>query len=108
MEPANISTPSALAFVVYNELYQTRVMDVLRRCGIDYYTRWSHVAGKGRGTEPHLGHGSYGSTNAVLMIAFQDEAPLQALIEQIQAVNADTPRADDCIRLFQVPLMRIV
>jgi voltage-gated potassium channel Kch len=98
----------SVAFVIYNELFHTRVMEMLRRVGIDYYTRWGPVTGKGRGTEPHLGQGAYGSTNAVLMIAFHEEAPLRALVEALEAVNAQTPRADDRMRLFQVPLQRIV
>lgn len=108
MDGPRANLPVAIAFVVYNELFDARMMQVLRRAGIDYYTRWGHATGKGKGTEPHLGQGAYGSTNAVLMIAFEEEAPLQALIEGIKAANADTPRADDRIRLFQVPLVRIV
>lgn len=98
----------AVAFVVYNEFFNTRVMDMLRRAGIDYYTRWGRVTGKGQGTEPHLGAGAYGSTNAVLMIAFPEAGPLQALIEAINGMNEGTTRPDDRIRLFQVPLQRIV
>lgn len=103
-----LDPPGAIAFVVYNELFHTRVMELLRRVGIDYYTRWGPVTGKGRGTEPHLGQGAYGSTNAVLMIAFHEHAPLQALIDAIEAVNAQTARPDDRMRLFQVPLLRLV
>lgn len=108
MEARTAVAPHALTFVVFNELYQQRVMDTLRACGIDYYTRWNHVSGKGHGTEPHLGHGAYGSTNAVLMIAFQDPAPLEKFIAEVGRFNADTPRPDDRVRLFQVPLARIV
>jgi voltage-gated potassium channel Kch len=108
MDVPLLEPPGAVAFVVYNELFHTRVMEMLRRTGIDYYTRWGPVTGKGRGTEPHLGQGAYGSTNAVLMIAFQDEAPLKALIDAIQLANAQTPRQDDHVRLFQVPLLRVV
>ena len=71
---------------------------------IDYYTRWDHVKGKGHGTEPHLGTGSYAATNSVLMIAFDAEAPLQALLEHIRRFNATVIRLDDRVRLFQVPL----
>lgn len=98
----------AVAFVVYNEFFDARVMDLLRRTGIDYYTRWGRATGKGTGTEPHLGTGAYGSTNAVLMIAFPEDGPLQTLIQAIKEANGDTARADDRIRLFQVPLERIV
>ncbi|MBI3057548.1 MAG: transcriptional regulator, partial [Betaproteobacteria bacterium] len=43
-----------IAFVVHNELFTARVMELLAASGIDYYTRWEQVLGKGHGTEPHL------------------------------------------------------
>lgn len=97
-----------IAFVVHNELFASRVMELLAAAGIDYYTRWDEAKGKGPGTEPHLGKGSTPSTNAVFMIAFQDDAPLETLIQSITAANAGIKRPDDKIRLFQLPLERIV
>lgn len=97
-----------IAFIVHNELFATRVMQLLAAAGIDYYTRWDEVQGKGQGTEPHLGRGSTPSTNSVLMIAFREEAPLETLIQSITAANAGIKRPDDKIRLFQLPLERIV
>ena len=32
-------------------------MHLLRSAQIDYYTRWDHATGKGRGTEQHLATG---------------------------------------------------
>ena len=40
-----------IAFVVYNEYYTARVMQLLRDTGIDYYTHWEHTKGKGHGTD---------------------------------------------------------
>ena len=97
-----------IAFVVHNDFFSSLVMELLKSAGIDYYTRWDQVKGKGRGTEPHLGSGSFSSMNSVLMIAFQDEVPLEALIQGITAANAKIKRPDDRIRLFQVPLERMV
>ena len=97
-----------LSFIIHNAYHTDRVMQLLKDNGIDYYTRWDHATGKGHGTEPHLGRGSYGSTNAVLMVAFEDEAPLQALISAIQSSNAAIARKADHIRLFQTPLEAIV
>ena len=65
-----------LAFVIHNEHYTAQVMELLARCEIDYYTRWEQAMGKGHQTEPHLGRGGYPSLNGVLMIGFEDEAPL--------------------------------
>ena len=97
-----------MAFLVYNEFYNAQVMSLLRDAGIDYYTRWSDVHGKGHGTEAHLGRGGTPGTNGVLMIAFEDVRPLEALVARIAAWNADQRRPDDRIRLFQLPLERMI
>ncbi len=95
-------------FVVHTEHYNARVLQLLDAAGIDYYTRWEQATGKGHGTEPHLGRGTFASTNSVMMIAFQDEAPLAALIQAITAANLEIKRTADRIRLFQLPLERMV
>ena len=97
-----------LAFIVCNDLLAADLLKMLRACEIDYYTCWGNAKGKGHGTEPHLGTGSFGSRNMVLMIAFENPAALDALIEKITAFNSAVRRRDDCMRLFQVPLERIV
>lgn len=97
-----------LAFIVHNEHYTDAVMELLARCRIDYYTRWERAMGKGHETEPHLGKGTFASLNGVLMIAFEDEAPLEALIAEIRAANLEIKRRADHIRLFEVPLARVV
>jgi hypothetical protein len=97
-----------IAFIVHVEYSTARVLEILDAVGIDYYTRWDQVKGKGQGTDPHLGEGGYPSTNSVVMIAFRDEQPLAELIAAIEKANADIKRAADRIRLFQLPLDRIV
>jgi len=97
-----------LAFIVHTEFFTDQVMALIESAGIDYYTRWDRAIGKGHGTEPHFGKGSYASTNAVLMIAFEHESPLDRLIAAVTAANAQMKRPDDRIRLFQLPLERIV
>jgi len=97
-----------MTFMVFNSYFTDRAMQVLADCGIDYYTSWDNAKGKGQGTEPHLGSGGFASTNAVMMIAFRDESLLEALIRRIDEANHEITRADDRIRLFQLPLDRIV
>lgn len=97
-----------MAFVVCNSFFSDRVMKILKDNGIDYFTTWDNAKGKGRGTEPHFGSGAYASTNSVTMIAFEDPAPLEALIRGINEANREIQRAADHIRLFQLPLERIV
>ena len=97
-----------LAQLVCNTYFMDRVMKILQDNGIDYFTSWDNAKGKGHGTEPHLGSRAYSSTNSVMMIAFEDHAPLEALIRAVQGVNQEIKRAADHIRLFQLPLERIV
>jgi hypothetical protein len=97
-----------IAFTVCNDVYAPRLMDVLAKLGIDYYTRWDQVTGKGHGTEPHLGTRSFPGHNTVLMIAIKEEAVLEQLVGGIEEANTHILRADDKIRLFQLPLERIV
>ncbi|MDB5811126.1 MAG: hypothetical protein JWN94_3248 [Betaproteobacteria bacterium] len=97
-----------IAFIVHIEYYTERVLDMFTSVDIDYYTRWDQAKGKGHGTDPHLGAGGFPSTNSVVMVAFEDEKPLERLIDAINHANADIKRPADRIRLFQVPLERIV
>jgi hypothetical protein len=97
-----------IAFLVCNEVFSPRLLSMLGELGIDYYTRWEKVTGKGHETEPHLGTRSFPGHNSVLMIAFREEHSLDRLVDGIVAANKEILRADDKIRLFQMPLERIV
>jgi hypothetical protein len=97
-----------LALLVCNSYHMEIVMRLLEENSIDYFSSWDHVRGKGHGTEPHLGSKSYASTNSVTMIAFEQDAPLEALVRSIGKANQGIPRPADRIRLFQLPLERIV
>lgn len=97
-----------LALLVCTSYHMDLVMRLLEENGIDYFTSWDHARGKGPGTEPHLGSKSYASTNSVTMIGFEQDAPLEALVRSVTAANAQIVRAADRIRIFQLPLERIV
>jgi hypothetical protein len=97
-----------IAFVICTEVFTPRVMELLRNSNIDYFTRWEQVKGKGHGTEAHLGTRSFPELNSVLMIAFQDAEALEVLVGGIRTLNETIQRSDDRVRLFQLPLERIV
>ena len=97
-----------MILLVCNSYFNDRVMQALKDNGIDYYTSWDKAKGKGHGTEPHLGAGGYGSTNSVTMVALEDDAPVESLVGSVKAANREIKRPADHIRLFQLPLERIV
>jgi len=97
-----------LTFLVYHDILDDRVSEALDELNIDYYTRWEDVKGKGHQTDAHLGNRPFPGYNFVRMIAFVDEEVLSILIEKIKELNKIVERDDDKIRLFQVPLERVV
>ena len=97
-----------LSFVIYREVLDDRVTKALKDLEIDYYTEWEEVKGKGHKTDAHLGNRPFPGYNNVRMIAFDEEELLEKLILKIKELNSLVERDDDKIRLFQVPLDRIV
>ena len=97
-----------LTFLVYHDILDDRVTKALKELEIDFYTQWEDVKGKGHHSDAHLGNRPYPGYNFVRMIAFVDEAVLSNLIEKIKELNKIVERDDDKIRLFQVPLERVV
>jgi hypothetical protein len=97
-----------MAFIVYRDAFEDRVTKLLSETGIDYYTEWEQVKGKGHGTDPHLGTRTFPGFNCVRMIAFQDENVLQQVKTKLVDLNQEIIRADDHVRLFQIPLESIL
>ena len=97
-----------LTFLAYREILDDRVSKALDELGIDFYTEWEFVKGKGHKTDAHLGNRPFPGYNNVRMIAFNDEELLEKLIIKINDLNSIVEKDDDKIRLFQVPLERIV
>ena len=97
-----------LTFLVYHDILDDRVAKALDELKIDFYTRWEDVKGKGHHTDAHLGNRPFPGYNNVRMIAFVDESLLNELINKLDELNKLVERDDDKIRLFQVPLERVV
>ena len=96
------------AFIVYHDVLDQRISNILSEIKIDYYTQWEEVKGKGHLTDAHLGTRPFPGYNFVRMIAFDEESKLQLLIEKLMDFNKSVERKDDQIRLFQLPLEKII
>ena len=96
------------AFMVYRDVLDQRISNILNKTEIDFYTQWEDVKGKGHLTEAHLGTRPFPGYNFVRMIAFEEDEKLKKLIDIIKDFNIEVERKDDQIRLFQLPLEKIV
>jgi hypothetical protein len=97
-----------IAFIVYHDVLEDRVTKLLNTIDVDYYTEWENVKGKGHATDPHLGTRTFPGYNCVRMIAFVEENTLERLIRELEFLNKEIQKPDDRIRLFQLPLERIL
>ena len=97
-----------IAILIYHDILEDRIDKLLENLKIDYFTEWENVKGRGHLTDPHLGTRTFPGFNTVRMIAFQDENILTELQSEIIELNKDAYREDDKIRLFQLPLEKIV
>lgn len=97
-----------LTFLTYHDILDDRVSETLKELEIDYYTQWEDVKGKGHNSDAHLGNRPFPGYNFVRMIAFTDDSIVENLVTKINELNSIVERDDDKIRLFQVPLERIV
>lgn len=97
-----------LAFVIYHDILDDRVSRALSELNIDFYTEWENVKGKGHKTDAHLGNRPYPGYNIVRMIAFAADDLIESLTSKIKELNEVIERDDDKIRMFLVPLEKIV
>jgi len=97
-----------IVFLIYREVMEDRITKALDNAGVDSYTEWENVKWKGHNASPHLGTRTFPGLNCVRMIDFEDEGQLEKLVVEIQELNKEIKLKDDLIRLFQVPLERIV
>lgn len=64
-----------LVFIAYNEALEREVVDLLRDCGAEGWTKWTKVYGQGRSSGPHLGtHVWPKANNVIAVVADADTA----------------------------------
>jgi len=97
-----------VAFIVYHDILEDRITGLFENLKIDYFTQWENVKGKGHFSDAHLGTRVFPGYNIVRMVAFQEESTLDELIKDIAKLNNEIIRNDDKIRIFQLPLEKIL
>jgi hypothetical protein len=97
-----------IALLVYHDVFDDRVIEMLDELKIDSYTKWENVTGKFEGSEPHLGTRTFPGYESVRLLPFKDEEKLSKLIKGLEEFNSVAHKSADQIRLYSLPLERIV
>ena len=75
-----------LVLIAYNEAIDDEVMEQLDNVGIEGYTKWAEVLGKGRTSGPHLlSHVWPKGNNALAVVT--DDASAEKLLEAIRGLR---------------------
>lgn len=61
-----------LILITYNMAIDEEVLEVLGHCGLENYTKWQRVLGKGSLSDPHLGTSVWPGENNVLAVVCED------------------------------------
>jgi len=76
--------------VIYNEAIDLEVTEALPRAGIEFYTKFTGVLGKGSGSGARLGNSIWPGGNRAILAAVGDQEA-ERLIEQVRKLQRDIP-----------------
>ena len=72
--------------IVFNSSIEERVIDAVKECGIEEYTRIPTVYGVGKNSGPHMGTHIWPATNSLLIISCDDESS-KRLMEKMKELK---------------------
>lgn len=84
--------------VGYNEALSEEVMEVLEKNGIQGYTQWANVLGKGIASGPHLMTNVWPVANNVLLCVVEEDVASR-LLEEVRGLRAEF--SSEGVKAFQ-------
>jgi hypothetical protein len=91
-------------FIFYDRAIDEEVLDILRSCSIDYYTRWQDVSGVGS-TGPHLGDHVWPALNNVMLTVVPEERHSE-ILDRVRRLREDFPFTG--LRAVVLPVLDMV
>ena len=62
-----------MVMISYNSAIESDAMEALRKCGIENYTKWTQVQGKGEISGSHFGSEVWPGENSVIFSALEEK-----------------------------------
>ena len=93
-----------LVLIAYNEAIDDEVMEQLDAVGIEGYTKWTEVLGKGQASGPHLLSHVWPKGNNALVVVTED-ASAEKLLEAIRNLKQTATR--EGIKAFLLPVEEV-
>ncbi|MCK4649075.1 transcriptional regulator [bacterium] len=92
-----------MIFIVYNAAIKEEVMESLKAIGVENYTKWDRVLGKGPISGPHFDSDIWPGVNSMLAIAVEDEKK-DKIMAKVRELKLKESIAKQGIRAFVLPL----
>ncbi len=90
-----------LILIAYNQGLDDRVMNTLRQCCLENYTKWTGVLGKGSSSGPHLASHVWPKANNVVAVSGEDDC-IGHLVECVRGLRKEL--GHEGIKAFVLPL----
>ncbi|MCD6385808.1 hypothetical protein J7M23_08525 [Candidatus Sumerlaeota bacterium] len=86
-------------FLVHNVGISDELEELLKKVGIENFTRWERVQGVGQSSGPHLGTHIWPSINSALFVVADDEKA-KVLLEGVRQLRTDPLFSKEGIKAF--------
>jgi len=95
-----------MVMIVYNQAIDEEVSELLEKVGVDRYTKWQRVVGKGEDSSPRLDTSVWPGANMVLGLVVKEKRRLQRLVKGLKELDAEV--GDKGLFAFRWPVERII
>lgn len=96
-----------MIFIVYNVAIEEEMMESLKEIGVENYTKWDRVLGKGPISGPHLDSDVWPGVNSMLAIAVEDEKK-DEIMAKVRELKAKESLRKEGIVAFVLPLEEMI
>ncbi|MFP4037957.1 MAG: PG0541 family transporter-associated protein [Desulfobacteraceae bacterium] len=94
-----------LVLITFNQALDSALERLLEEAGVEGFTKWTKVYGKGRSSGPHMGTHVWPKANNVLAVAVEDDTA-RALVQGVRDLREDM--AAQGIKAFVLPCEEVI
>ncbi len=96
-----------MVLIVYNAAIEEEMMEALQEIGVENYTKWDRVLGKGPISGPHFDSDVWPGVNSMLAIAVEDEKK-DRIMAKVRELKSKESIAKEGIGAFVLPLEEMI
>lgn len=96
-----------MVLIVYNAAIEEEVMEALKEIGVENYTKWDKVLGKGPISGSHFDSDVWPGVNSMLAIAVEDEKK-DRIMAKVRELKSKESIAKEGIGAFVLPLEEMI